>query len=81
MYRHDCHAPTFLFRLSKIKLEGHHFDTLEVIEAESQVGLNTLIEYNFQDAFNKWQNIWEWYLHGKGTTSRLIVASRPKVRF
>jgi hypothetical protein len=35
----------------KIKLAGHHFDTIEVIEAESQVGLKTLTEHYFQDAF------------------------------
>jgi hypothetical protein len=38
--------PTFLFpRLKKIKLKGHHFDTTEVIEAESQTVLNTLAEH------------------------------------
>jgi hypothetical protein len=35
----------------KIKLKGHHFDTIEVIEAESQAVLNTLTEHDFQDAF------------------------------
>jgi hypothetical protein len=30
-----------------------------VIEAESQVVLNTLIEHDFQDAFEKWQKHWE----------------------
>jgi hypothetical protein len=38
----------------KIKLKGCHFDTIEVIKAESQAVLNTL-----QDAFNKWQTHWE----------------------
>jgi hypothetical protein len=37
--------PTFLFPRSKIKLKFRHFDTTEVIEAESQVVLNTLIEH------------------------------------
>jgi hypothetical protein len=31
----------------KMKLKGHHFDTIEVIEAESQVALNTLTEHDF----------------------------------
>jgi hypothetical protein len=31
--------------------EGRHFDTLEVIEAESQAALNTFTEHGFQDAF------------------------------
>jgi hypothetical protein len=43
--------PTFLFPKLKIKLKGHHFDTFEVIKAESQVVLNTLGEHDFQDAF------------------------------
>jgi hypothetical protein len=42
----------------KLKLKGHHFDTVEVIEAESQV-LNTLEEHDFQDAFKKWEKRWE----------------------
>jgi hypothetical protein len=37
----------------KIKLKGRHFDTTEVIEAESRAVLNTLIEHDFQDAFKK----------------------------
>jgi hypothetical protein len=39
----------------KIKLKGRHFDTIEVIEAESQAVLNTLTEHDFQDEFTKWQ--------------------------
>jgi hypothetical protein len=34
-----------------IKLKGRHFDTVEVMEAESQEVLNTLTEHGFQDAF------------------------------
>jgi hypothetical protein len=40
-----------LFLRLKIKLKG----TIEVIEAESQAVLNTLTEYDFQNAFEKWQ--------------------------
>jgi hypothetical protein len=40
-----------LFPRMKIKLRGHHFDTIEVMEAESQAVLNTLTEHDFQDAF------------------------------
>jgi hypothetical protein len=43
----------------KIKLKGRHFDTAEVIQAESQVVLNTLTELNFEDAFKRWQKPWE----------------------
>jgi hypothetical protein len=34
-----------------VKLKGRHFDSTEVIEAESQAVLNTLTEHDFQDAF------------------------------
>jgi hypothetical protein len=40
-----CDFP--LFPLLKIKLKGHRFDTIEVIEAESQAVLNTLTENVF----------------------------------
>jgi hypothetical protein len=43
----------------EIKLKGRHFDTTEVIEAESQAVLNTLTEHAFQDAFKKWLKRWE----------------------
>jgi hypothetical protein len=32
----------------EIKLKGRHFDTTEVIEAESQAVLNTLTEHDFK---------------------------------
>jgi hypothetical protein len=49
----------YLFPRWKIKLKDRHFDTIEVIEAESQAVLNTLIEHDFQNAFKKWQKPWE----------------------
>jgi hypothetical protein len=42
-----------------IKLKGRHFETIEVVEAESQAVLNTFTEHDFQDAFKKWQTSWE----------------------
>jgi hypothetical protein len=42
-----------------IKLESYHFDTIEVIEAELEAVLNTLIEHVFKDAFKIWQKGWE----------------------
>jgi hypothetical protein len=42
-----------LFPRLKIKLKGHHFDTVEVIEAESQAILNAVTEYDFQDVYKK----------------------------
>jgi hypothetical protein len=34
-----------------MKLKGRHFDTIEVMEAESQAVLDTLTEHDFKDAF------------------------------
>jgi hypothetical protein len=34
-----------------IRLKGRHCDTTEVMEAESQVLLNSLTKHDFQDAF------------------------------
>jgi hypothetical protein len=48
-----------LFPRLKIKLKGRHFDTTEVIEAESQAELNNLTEHDFQNALKNWQNRWE----------------------
>jgi hypothetical protein len=48
------HPPYFsLFPQLNIKLKGRHFDTIEVIKAESQAVLNTLTEHNLQDGFQK----------------------------
>jgi hypothetical protein len=47
----------------KIKVKGRHVDTIEMIEAESQAVVNILTEYDFQDAFKKWQKHWEWCIH------------------
>jgi hypothetical protein len=43
----------FLFPLLNIKLKGHNFGTIDMIEAESQAVLNTLREHDFQDSFKK----------------------------
>jgi hypothetical protein len=61
------HPPFFsLFAQLKIKLKGCHFDTIEVIESETQVVLNTLTEYNFQDAFKNWHKCWEGCICAEG---------------
>jgi hypothetical protein len=36
-----------------------------VVEAESLAVLNTLTEHGFQDAFKKWQMIWELYIRAE----------------
>jgi hypothetical protein len=55
--------------------------TLEVIEAESQLMLNSLSEHDFQDAFKNGRSAGNSAYMQKGTTSRVMVASRLKVSF
>jgi hypothetical protein len=50
----------------KIKLKGHHFDTIEVIKEELQAVLNTLTEHKFQNAFKKWQKCLEGFIRTEG---------------
>jgi hypothetical protein len=60
--QHDCcsHPPYFsLFSRVKITLKGRHFDTIEAIEVESQVLLNTLTDHVSHVAFKKCQKRWE----------------------
>jgi hypothetical protein len=59
-------AGIFLFFQLKIKLNGHHFDTIEVIKEEPQAVLNTLTGHDFQDAFKKWQKRKERCIHAEG---------------
>jgi hypothetical protein len=66
-----------LFPLLKIKLKGGCFDTIKVIEAESQAVLNTLREHDFQDAFKNGRSAGNGEYMRKGTISRVMVASRP----
>jgi hypothetical protein len=65
----------------KIKLKGSHFDTIQVIESESQAVLNTLREHNFQDTFKNIRSIGNGAFAWKETTSRVNVANGPKVSF
>jgi hypothetical protein len=57
--QHDCRTPTYPTRLtwpqqfSVSPIGKRNFDTVEMIEAESQAVLNTLTEHGFQDAFKK----------------------------
>jgi hypothetical protein len=66
----------------KIKLKGHNFDTTEVVKVELQVAMNTLTEHDFQNAFKKnGRSTGNSEYVRKGTTSRVMVTSRPKVSF
>jgi len=50
----------------KLKLKGCRFVTIEEIQAESQRVLDTLIEKDFQEAFQKWRRWWDLCLHAGG---------------
>jgi hypothetical protein len=50
----------------KLKLKGPRFDTIEEIKAESQRVLDTLIEKDFQEAFQKWRRRRDRCLHAGG---------------
>jgi len=50
----------------KLNLKGRQFDTIEEIQAESHRVLDTLIEKNFQEAFQKRNWRWDRYLHAGG---------------
>jgi hypothetical protein len=82
--QHDCrpHSPYFsLLPRLKIKLKGRHFDTIEVMEAESQAVLNTLREHDFQDVFKNGRRAGNGEYARMEITSSVIVASRTKVSF
>jgi hypothetical protein len=49
------------------------------MEAESQAVLHTLREHNFQDAVKNGRSFGNGTYSRKGTTSRVMVASRSKV--
>jgi hypothetical protein len=65
----------------KIKRKGCHFDTIKVMEAESQAVLNSLTEHDFQNAIKDGRSAGNGAYARKGTTSRVMVACRPKLAF
>jgi hypothetical protein len=65
----------------KIELKGHHFDIIEVIEAELQAVLNTLTEHYFQNAFKNGRSARKSEYVRKLANLGVIVASRSKVNF
>jgi hypothetical protein len=74
------HPPySSLFPRLRTKLEDRHFDTIEVMEAEPQVMLNSLTEHDFQEAIKNGRSTENGAYWGNGTTSRVKVASRYKV--
>jgi hypothetical protein len=68
-----------MFLRLKIKLTGCHFDTIEVIETESQAVLNTLIEHAFQDELKKIaEALGTVHMRGRVLLRGVMVATRHK---
>jgi hypothetical protein len=66
-YSHDLASCDFFpFPKMKLKPKGRRFDTIEEIQAESQIVLDTLTEKDFQEAFQKLRAKWDWCLHVGG---------------
>ena len=70
-----------LFPKMKLKLKGLRFDTIEEIQAETQKVLDTLIEKDFQEAFQIWRSGGTGVYMREGTTLRVMAADRPYGNF
>jgi hypothetical protein len=65
----DCRPqPSLLFSVFPIedKTEGLHFNTFDLIEAQSQKVLNTLTKYDFWDAFEMAEALGTVHTRGRG---------------
>jgi hypothetical protein len=67
----------FLFKKIKLKLNGHRFDTIEEIQAESQRVLDTLTEKDFLNHSKNGEDGGTGVYMREGTTSSLVTAERP----
>lgn len=56
----------FLFPKMKMRLKGRRFETVEEIQQESQMVLDSLEEEDFQGAFQAWQKRWERCIESRG---------------
>jgi hypothetical protein len=68
------HHPPYGSLFPRLKLKGNHFDTTEVIEVKSQ---NSTSRMNFKNSRSTGNGAYA----KRGTTSRVIVASKFKVSF
>jgi hypothetical protein len=76
-YSSDLPPATFL--LPKLKIPSLCYNWRD--QGRIQLVLNTLPEHIFQDTFKILQKHWEWSYIWKGTISRMMVVSRPKLSF
>jgi len=58
-----------------MKLKGRRFQTLEEIQAESQAGLNTLKEDEFQECLKNWQQSCDRCQASEETTLKVMPAT------
>ncbi|KDR24018.1 hypothetical protein L798_08750, partial [Zootermopsis nevadensis] len=56
----------FLFPKMKFQLKGIRFETIEEIQAESQMVLDRLTKKDFQGCFQAWQRRWDRCVHSQG---------------
>lgn len=59
-------ADFFLFPRLKIRLRGHRFEDIDVIQRESQKALDTFKEDDFQKCFQHWQKRWDKCINSQG---------------
>jgi hypothetical protein len=50
----------------RLKLKGRRFLTIEGIQAKSQRMLDTVLEKEFQESFQKWRRLWDRCLNAGG---------------
>jgi hypothetical protein len=50
----------------KLQLKWWRFLSIEEIQAESQQALNTLTLADFNECFQKWQNLWDHCIQAQG---------------
>jgi hypothetical protein len=67
--------PTFLFLRLKIRLKDHHFDTIEVIEAESKAVLKPSKNKTSRMHLKNNSSAGNCVYMQKGTISRVVVVS------
>jgi hypothetical protein len=65
----------------KKELKGLYFDTMEIIEAEMQALLNTLIKHDFLGTFKSGRSSGNCIYPRKGTTSRRWCPEGQKLVF
>jgi len=56
----------YLFPKMKHRLKGRRFLSSEEIQAELQQVQNMLMQADFNECFQKWQNLWDRCIQGQG---------------